>query len=464
MKQRFFRAGIALLLALALLAGMLCLPGYAEEPETLTVGNTRAELIYLIWWMKGCPEPTITENPYADVSETDDFYKAALWAREKGILVGLHTQRVSDQILLLPKQTARRGEAIKCLKSAFNRTLIDGNRPFIDVDSGDDCDNAVKWAVTQDWITLNAWGRLFKPKRHVEKLTATRSESGVTFELVVETEDRPEDCGVDGGNLTWDFDEETGTLTITGSGEMADYWDRYPWNLYPCPWSELRESIRRIVLPDGLTAIGHGAFQACTALTELSLPDTLESIGDAAFASYSALQELTLPDAVETVGDSAFSACDSQQMVRFGKGIHWIGFKAFLNCPALRSVEMPEKLETSSSYPPQIVGRAFENCPSLERVTLSEGWKEIREYAFYNCPRLKSVTVPSSVVRIQKEAFGFWHDDNNALKPKTRVKDFVLCGERGSQAEDYAKAYGFLFCVPGGFRAKETSSKLVSGT
>ncbi|MBQ4382732.1 MAG: S-layer homology domain-containing protein [Oscillospiraceae bacterium] len=50
---------------------------------------TREQALTFIWRAKGCPEPTSTENPFVDVSESDYFYKAVLWAVEKGITKGV---------------------------------------------------------------------------------------------------------------------------------------------------------------------------------------------------------------------------------------------------------------------------------------------------------------------------------------------------------------------------------------
>ncbi len=85
------------------------------------------------------------------------------------------------------------------------------------------------------------------------------------------------DSGTCGENLEWSFDG-TGTLTITGTGEMADYsLDN------PCPWSGYRSEITTVVLGDGVTSIGNEAFQECTSLTGIHFPDNLTRIGHHAF-------------------------------------------------------------------------------------------------------------------------------------------------------------------------------------
>lgn len=68
-------------------------------------------------------------------------------------------------------------------------------------------------------------------------------------------------CGADGNNVTWtltvnsdDSSNPTYTLTISGTGDMADY------GTQDTPWYSKRQSITRVNLPDGLTRIGKSAF------------------------------------------------------------------------------------------------------------------------------------------------------------------------------------------------------------
>ena len=49
----------------------------------------RAQVVTFLWRAAGSPEPTKTENPFTDVKESDFYYKAVLWAVEKGITNGL---------------------------------------------------------------------------------------------------------------------------------------------------------------------------------------------------------------------------------------------------------------------------------------------------------------------------------------------------------------------------------------
>ena len=59
-----------------------------------------------------------------------------------------------------------------------------------------------------------------------------------------------------GDNLTWAYDKDSGTLTLTGSGEMWDFEEKSPF-----PTTELT----KLILPEGLTGIGKNAFSGCPA-------------------------------------------------------------------------------------------------------------------------------------------------------------------------------------------------------
>jgi uncharacterized repeat protein (TIGR02543 family) len=50
---------------------------------------TRAQAVTFLWRSEGCPEPTSKVNPFADVPKDQYYYKAVLWAVEKGITKGV---------------------------------------------------------------------------------------------------------------------------------------------------------------------------------------------------------------------------------------------------------------------------------------------------------------------------------------------------------------------------------------
>lgn len=48
---------------------------------------TRAQILTFLWRASGSPKPT-SQNSFTDVSETDYYYDAAIWASEKGMVTG----------------------------------------------------------------------------------------------------------------------------------------------------------------------------------------------------------------------------------------------------------------------------------------------------------------------------------------------------------------------------------------
>lgn len=84
-----------------------------------------------------------------------------------------------------------------------------------------------------------------------------------------------------GKNATYSVDETTGTLTISGTGDM-DYTNpsnfSYGWDNYNDIYF-----IKTIVIEDGITSISDGAFSGCTSLESITIPDSVTSIGDNAF-------------------------------------------------------------------------------------------------------------------------------------------------------------------------------------
>lgn len=58
------------------------------------------------------------------------------------------------------------------------------------------------------------------------------------------------------------------------------------------------------------TAVGEGAFAACSGLTGVTIPDGVTTIGESAFVGCSSLETIDLPESVTSIGDEAFLDCE----------------------------------------------------------------------------------------------------------------------------------------------------------
>ena len=85
-----------------------------------------------------------------------------------------------------------------------------------------------------------------------------------------------EKSGTCGDNLQWKLTDE-GVLTITGTGKMKD-WDYFN----DSPWHE-NESVKQVIIGDGVTTIGEWAFLDCSSLTSVTIPNSVRTIGAKAF-------------------------------------------------------------------------------------------------------------------------------------------------------------------------------------
>lgn len=237
-------------------------------------------------------------------------------------------------------------------------------------------------------------------------------------------------CGAEGDNLTWEFDPDSGLLTISGSGAMADYAFSSP----DAPWSSHRKLITSISLPEGLTTIGSNAFKQCSHLTDLTFAEGVTAIGSGAFSYCSRLTALTFPESMTAIGSCAFESCSGLTSVEIPAGITSIGDTPFLNCSNLTAIlvspdnpayccdesgALYNKDQTvliqylctrQGSYVipggvTSIGNGAFYYCSGLTEVSIPDSVLSIGNSAFYRCSGLTSVTFPQGVTSIGSEAF-----------------------------------------------------------
>lgn len=103
-----------------------------------------------------------------------------------------------------------------------------------------------------------------------------------------------------GDGLSWFF--EDGVLTISGSGEMDDFEKG-------APWADLKNSIRKVVLTDGVVSVGAYAFENYDQIREVDLGDSLKYLGRRCFAECDGLTSITLPKTFKKFDEECLRSC-----------------------------------------------------------------------------------------------------------------------------------------------------------
>ena len=257
--------------------------------------------------------------------------------------------------------------------------------------------------------------------------------------------------GTCGDNVTWRLSDD-GTLTISGTGDMADY---ESYGSGTAPWNGVRSQIKSVVIERGVTSIGDSAFYYCKVLTSVTISDSVTTIGDDAFCNCFALTSMTIPGSVTSIGNSAFYSCNALANVTIPASVTSIGSYALSNCDALTDIYYggygvdwlaaiwvnSVSSKTTVHFKDDLYGKGtcgvnanwvmtadgtltisgkgrisnyndYSNrapwyaCGKyIKSIVIESGVTGIGNYAFYYCEALTSVTIPNTVTAIGDEAF-----------------------------------------------------------
>lgn len=146
-----------------------------------------------------------------------------------------------------------------------------------------------------------------------------------------------------GGDNLWEYDHETGILTISGSSNMSGYDSDWP-----SPWSPFFGEMTEVVVEEGVQTIGTYAFDEAGLIRTVKLPKTISLIGMQAFHACRSLEEIVIPEGVTRLQANAFWNCSALKRVTIPESVSLIGDWAFRGCTVMEDIYLypaPEKLD-----------------------------------------------------------------------------------------------------------------------
>ncbi len=198
--------------------------------------------------------------------------------------------------------------------------------------------------------------------------------------------------GTCGDNLTWKLDVN-GTLTISGTGAMNHF------NYGTAPWNDYQENISSVVIENGVTTVGHHAFQSYPEINTVKFPGTLTSIGDYAFCDCDGIVEIAIPSSVSNIGVEAFSnTSDLSGITVDGNNQYYTSKDGVLFDKAMKTLLAYPAANGMKWYeiPAGVTAieiAAFGNAHQLETLTIPSSVTNIPEGTIQHCGNLTSITV-----------------------------------------------------------------------
>ncbi|MGN1328070.1 MAG: leucine-rich repeat protein [Eubacterium sp.] len=248
-----------------------------------------------------------------------------------------------------------------------------------------------------------------------------------------------------GENVTYKLNRVTGELVISGYGDMynrVDIYD-YPDEIFS---KEDKELINTIIIENGVTSISDALFWNFSSVTNIQISESVTTIPYRAFLKCNSLETFVVDESnpkyasredvlfdKESFAIVCYPPAKQNETYFIPEDVKEIGIGAFCGCSYLRSVVVPEGVESiilgfayaqsiesinvdsnNMHYTSQDGILYDKDMTSLIQYPLSkeiyslsipDGVVSILDYAFAECYSLASISIPNSVTSISEYAF-----------------------------------------------------------
>jgi len=205
-----------------------------------------------------------------------------------------------------------------------------------------------------------------------------------------------------GANITYEYDDDTNTLYINGSGDMYDFKQGYT------PWDDTEPYT--VIIEDGITSIGDNAFMGFFFISNVIIPESVTYISEDAFSIFTDNDVICFGGSESqwdkatngwfiyddaTVYYNTTSFDDMPLATSAGKNLDW----EYDEDSSTLTISGEGKM---SDFRP---GKAPWADKTVLYVEIGEGVTDLGDNSFTNQPKLKRIILPESLESIGLDSF-----------------------------------------------------------
>ena len=161
------------------------------------------------------------------------------------------------------------------------------------------------------------------------------------------------------------------------------------------------KTVLKVIMPDSVEKMDKDVFGGCENLMEIRFSHSLKEIPAHTCSGCLALEKVIIPEGVTTIGDGAFNSGDSPMSyseIKFPETLKSIEMDAFKNNDSVTKISLPDGLESIGTH-------AFSGNTSLVKVSFGDGITELSEGVFSGDTILKNVALPYGLKSIGASVF-----------------------------------------------------------
>ena len=182
--------------------------------------------------------------------------------------------------------------------------------------------------------------------------------------------------GMCGLNVYYHFDKETGLLTISGEGEMHDYWS-YQSDSLTSPFY-CDDTIKRVVINEGVTNTAATLFSNCSGIKNVSMPKSMLDIDDTTFDFCDSVEWYFVDEENTLYLSDEFGVLYEKDELNYVLRLYPVG-------NTMSEFIIPDGVN--------VVDSGINEAKYLKNLYISSSVKGLPDACFENCDSLESIVV-----------------------------------------------------------------------